>query len=454
MNNIFTYFILLNIFFSPISLGQVSSVCELDQSFSDISISYEGLKGFVCSEVGVSSSQEIQALGAEVLEIARYLHKEELSSSKKKDAEFELFDALGAFKDALNRRDLIVQESPQEEGELGGMLVAFFSKFSDPNYRTANKEQYFENTLEILRRTQSASGLVGCLATNPDPKVTSFKINFSDDLDEPDAFVSLNPNEDDNHTYKAELTFKPATLAPHLVLPVVAHELYHVCMGTTHHNSEQTQAEIFEYLVGNASKRQFISEKIDNVDVERAESDQAKVQVSNAIYKKHEDFINSERDPPLELYDYFRNRYGDDYIPLMEEARKLNFYRADLERSASQDVLLEEIKGFHTQTLVFEELAKYLPRSFCGPRILDSMYSDVISNGQLHSNFQVQLQNGSFAKTLVQSYLDINRSLSGYSPEHFYLNPRSENKAFWPEFQRKIDALSGTFKTKKAPTGN
>ena len=426
---------------SQLAFGDIAKTCELEQPFSDFGRDLQSMKELVCPEIALHSDEEFQSLGATILNIAQEINigtaSGSLSANDIENLNWELDDSLYTLRDLLNGF-ITTDEKPRSDAPIANNLRNLFDQYSDESSRVTNKDQYINDIFEIINQTQSGEGLVDCFLNNSNPKIKGSNIVFETEYNGYDASFHLDSNEDGSEFTKV-LTFNPAMTEPNLAIQLIAHELQHACAGDSHIHQHNQSKSIFAKRVEVTSELSAISDPIDEERFGTTEMPPERLSFHNDAFDKREEYVEAAAEPSDELINFFSSLYGDKYIELLNKKRKLLKHQEESDREAARVNSLDEIRGFHRQTEVYEEIARYLPQSFCSPKMIDNFYQDVISIGQVHSNIQVDIESGTFLPRLLDQYLTIEQS--GYTRDSFYQITSEGDEVLIPEYQQQVDEL-------------
>lgn len=435
--------------FSNGAIATIAETCNLDNAFVDVERNFQTMQQLVCPLTEVHEGQEFQNLGYEILKVAKKIDQniesKSLSSVEAEDLAWDLDDRLYEFKDALN--GLIPQnERTSSDSPIAIKIQNMFDNYSDESSRVEQKEKYLNEIFEIINLTESGEGLVDCFLNNKNPKITNKTIEFETEYNGYDAAFRVDPSNDEGTEFTSILTFNPSVAEPALAVQTVAHELQHACAGDTHVKQHETYGINFDRQVELSSKMQDISEAIDEATLGTWNENQSgRLSRNNEVHNLKEEIIEGAAPPTEEQLQYFRDIYGADYVAYLIQSRDLRIQEEEQEKANSRENSIDELRGFHKQTEVYEEIAQYLPQRFCSPRMIDNFYRNVITTGQVHSNIRTEIDAGTFVEKLLEGYLAFEET--GYTRDSFYRINKNGEEVFIPEFQQQVVEFTKSLNT-------
>ena len=353
--------LIMSVFLLTCASATVQNVCELERPVLNNVGTLQELDQTLCDLPGLREDSQLQALTDNTRDIIRKLSapespRDDFSDDPLDDA--SLVAGLRSISDLLNDRRAPPTFRPVRNDEVSVSMTTLFSNFGTEAARRQNPQGYYQAMREVLSKTTQGARVLECFERS-EPGVRGSAVEFFEPGEKRTSMAATfqaRYNET-GRDYSKVITLN-STNEPALTLTLLAHELQHSCDTQDSmrlQNDLRTLEERRDRLLGTDASQEVLDASADEI-----ERFNAQINVSDAI---------------------------------------------------------DELRAYQMMPGIFSELATYHPAFFCQQYGAGKLFGrQVYNTGEFMSSLENKIADGSFIRTLIDSYT----SGGGYDPASFY----------------------------------
>ncbi len=337
-------------------------MCELERPVLSSVNNLQELNQSLCDLPGVGEDAQLQTLTNDTREIIRRLSAP-VSSNEDNISDDPLDDAalvagLRSISDLLNERRAPDSFRPVRNDEVSGAMTSLFSSFGTEAARRQNPQAYYQALRNVLSRTTQGARVLECFERS-EPGVRGSAVEFFEQGKKRTSMAAtFQARYNENGADYSKIITLNSSNEPALTLTLLAHELQHSCDTQDSmklQNDLRALEESRDRLLGTDASQKALDASADEI-----ERFNAQINVSDAI---------------------------------------------------------DELRAYQMMPGIFSEIASYHPAFFCQQYGAGKLFGrQVYNTGEFMSSLENRIDDGSFIRTLIDSYT----SGGGYDPASFY----------------------------------
>lgn len=341
--------------------ASVQNVCELERPVLNTVGNLEELDQSLCDLPGLREDSQLQALTDDTRNIIRRLSAPATPTDDFADDPLDdgkLVKGLRSISDLLNDRRAPPDFRPVRNDEVSGAMSTLFSSFGTEAARKQNPQGYYRAMREVLSRTTNGARVLECFERS-EPGVRGSSVEFFEPGEKRTSMAAtFQARYDETRRDYSKVITLNSSNEPALTLTLLAHELQHSCdMQDSMRLQNELRAleEERDRVLGTDASQEELDASADAI-----ERFNAQINVSDAI---------------------------------------------------------DELRAYRMMPEIFSELASYHPAFFCQQYGAGKLFGrQVYNTGEFMSTLENRIADGSFIRTLIDSYTNG----GGYDPASFY----------------------------------